>query len=234
MRRAPFRLAIAALVALLGFALATQVRTAGQGEGGLATARQEDLVRILDDLSARGQRLSSELADLEATKARLTSGTDRRQAALDAARTRARTLAVLAGTAAATGPGIVLTVRDPQHSVRADVLLDALEELRDAGAEAVQLGPVRVVASTYLVDRDGGGLLVDGQALESPYTFLVIGDPRTLAAALQIPGGVVDSVARNAGATATIAQRTSVRISALRAITAPRYARPASTPSPTG
>jgi uncharacterized protein YlxW (UPF0749 family) len=232
MRHAPFKAVVAALVALLGFALATQVRTAGRSEAGLATARQEDLVRILDDLSARSQRLRSELADLQDTKARLTSGTDRRAAALDEARRRAPTHAVLAGTSAATGPGIVLSVSDPHGSVHADVLLDALEELRDAGAEAIQLGTVRVVASTYLIDRADGGLIVDGQALQAPYRFLVIGDPRTLAAALDIPGGVLDSVERNDGASATVEQRSVVRVSALRPVTTPRYARPVSTPSP--
>ena len=232
MKGAPYKLAIAGLVALLGFALATQVRTAGEREAGLATARQEDLVRILNDLSSRAQRLQSELADLQATKARLTSGTDRRQAALEEAQRRARTLGVLAGTAVATGPGIVLSVQDPRGTVSADVLLDALEELRDAGAEAIQLGTTRVVASTYLVDREGGGLIVDGQVLQAPYRFLVIGDPRTLAAALDIPGGVVDSVARNAGASALIEQRSVVRVTALRPVSTPRYARPASTSGP--
>ena len=234
MSRVPFRAVIAALVALLGFALATQVRTADHNEGGLVTARQEDLVRILDDLSARTERLQSELADLQAVKARLTSGTDRRQAALEEARRRARTLAVLAGTSPATGPGIVLSVLDPRGTVHADVLLDAMEELRDAGAEAIQLGTVRVVASTYLVDGPSGGLIVDGHGVQAPYRFLVIGDPRTLSAALDIPGGVVDTVARNDGATASIEQRSVVRITALRPLSAPRYARPVSTPSPGG
>ena len=46
---------------------------------------------------------------------------------------------ILAGTAAASGPGIDLQITDPQHQVAADVLLDTLEELRDAGAEAIQI-----------------------------------------------------------------------------------------------
>lgn len=229
-----YRALIVGLLALLGFALAAQVRSDQTSQAGLATARQEDLVRILDDLTARGERLRSELADLEALRARLTTGTDRRQAALEEARKRARTLGVLAGTAAATGPGIVLTVQDPQGTVHADVLLDALEELRDAGAEAIQLGSVRVIASTSLVDHDGGGLTVDGVVLRAPYRFLVIGDPRTLAAALGIPGGVADAVARNAGARAVVEERSVVRVAALRGLLTPRYARPAPTPDSAG
>jgi uncharacterized protein YlxW (UPF0749 family) len=229
-----FRALIAVLLGVLGFALAAQVQSDRRSQAGLATARQEDLVRILDDLTSRGERLRSELADLEALRTRLTTGTDRRQAALEEARRRARTLGVLAGTVAATGPGIVLTVSDPQGNVRADVLLDALEELRDAGAEAIQLGTVRVVAATYLVDHEGGGLEVDGVVLQAPYRFLVIGDPRTLAAALGIPGGVSDAVARNPGARATVEERSVVRVAALRGLLTPRYARPAPTPDGSG
>jgi len=55
------------------------------------------------------------------------------------AQQRTSTLQILAGTAAATGPGIDLQVTDPQHQVAADDLLEALEELRDAGAEAIQI-----------------------------------------------------------------------------------------------
>ncbi len=58
---------------------------------------------------------------------------------MEEAQQRAATLQILAGTAAATGPGIDLQITDPQHQVAADDLLEALEELRDAGAEAIQI-----------------------------------------------------------------------------------------------
>jgi uncharacterized protein YlxW (UPF0749 family) len=69
----------------------------------------------------------------------LTGGTDQTEAALEEAQQRAATLQILAGTAAATGPGIDLQITDSQHQVAADDLLEALEELRDAGAEAIQI-----------------------------------------------------------------------------------------------
>ncbi len=110
---------------------------------------------------------------------------------------------MLAGTVPARGPGLLLTITDPDGRITADVLLDALEELRAAGAEAVQLeGPVdlsvdgaeasvgdsvRVVASTALVDGGDGGVVVDGRALCPPYRFVVVGDPATLASALAHP-----------------------------------------------
>jgi uncharacterized protein YlxW (UPF0749 family) len=222
---------IAALLALLGFGLAVQVRST-QSEGVLASARQGDLVQILDELGNRSQRLRQEVATLTATQQRLSSGSGASSAALAEARRRTELLGVIAGTAAAIGPGVTVRITAPKTQVSASVLLDALEELRNAGAEAVQLEgtsnggvrAVRVVAQTALVD-DRAGIVVDGVPLAAPYRFTVIGDPSTLAGAMAIPGGVEDAV-RQQGGTTEVSRLGQVRVGALRALTTPRYARP--------
>ena len=127
----------ALLCGLLGFALVTQVHSA-TGLG-FTTARQSDLVDILDSLSSRSDQLRAQIAAEQTSLAKLTGGTDQTEAALEEAQQRAATLQILAGTAAATGPGIDLQITDPQRQVAADDLLEALEELRDAGAEAIQI-----------------------------------------------------------------------------------------------
>jgi uncharacterized protein YlxW (UPF0749 family) len=212
-RRTRGQAAVAALCALLGFGLAVQVT--GRGEAGLATAREEDLVRILDDLAAREQRLAAELDRLREARGRLADPDTDLAAARAEAERRAWVLGVLAGTLPADGPGVVLTVEDPAGTVPAEVLLDAVEELRNAGAEALQIGDVRVVASTYLVDAEGG-VEVDGRVLRPPYVFRAAGDPETLEPALRIRGGVVDTVARHEGALATVDPREQVEVSAVR------------------
>lgn len=231
-------LLVALLVGLLGFAAVVQVR-ATQDEGPLVGARQEDLVQILDDLSNRNARLRSEISTLSQARERLTSGSDRTEAALEEARRRAQVLGVLAGTSPAEGPGIMLVLNDARGTLSADVLLDALQELRDAGAEAVQLdGPVRpgggatpqtqsvrVVASTSLLDAEDG-VVVDGALLRPPYRFTVVGHAATLASALGIPGGVIDTV-EELGGRADVTQHDLVVVSALRSLEEPQYARPA-------
>ncbi|MCU1295560.1 MAG: division initiation protein, partial [Bryobacterales bacterium] len=149
---------VASLLLVLGFALAVQVRST-QHDDLLTGARPEDLVQILDELQNRSARLQLEVESLNATKQRLTTGSGARSAALAEARRRTQLLGVLAGTLPASGPGVLVRITDPQGSVSASVMLDALEELRNAGAEAVQIegaGPeggtvaVRVVAQTAL------------------------------------------------------------------------------------
>ena len=73
-------------------------------------------------------------------------------------------------------------------------LLDAIEELRDAGAEAIQINnDVRVVASTDFVD-DSPGVKIDGAKVTSPYVIEAIGDPHNLSEAANFPGGLVSEV----------------------------------------
>ncbi|MGH3320534.1 MAG: DUF881 domain-containing protein [Streptosporangiaceae bacterium] len=217
---------VAVLCALLGFALVVQVQS-NRGEAKFATARQDELVGVLDTLAQRSRRLRLQIQDLRASRARMESGSRRRDAILEDTRHRARVLGVLAGTLPAVGPGLVLTIDDKGGRVDARVFLDAVEELRDAGAEAIQIGDVRVVASTYFLDASGGGMSVDGHTLHAPYRIRVIGDARTMATALNIPGGVVETI-RGKGASAEITQRERIKVTALRPAGRSQYARPAS------
>lgn len=217
------------LALLLGFAIATQVRqTRSQG---LETLREQDLVGILDTVTQEGVRLGTQLRELERTQDRLASGADSEAAALALTKARADSLAILAGTVPAQGPGIKMTVTDPQGKVGATLLLDTLQELRDAGAEVVQIADVRVVAQTFFTETDGA-VSVSGTPVKAPYTFLVIGDAQTLSSAMGIPGGVEESV-RNAGGEVTIVPVESVQITALATPATPQFAKPVPSPSPT-
>jgi uncharacterized protein YlxW (UPF0749 family) len=219
---------IALLVGLLAFALVVQVRS-NVGDTQLENARQDDLVRILSDLNAREQRLRTDITDLERTLAQLGAGAQGREAALAEARRRADDLGILAGTLAAAGEGLTIRLQPKGTAIRAATVLEAVEELRGAGAEAMQItggsGPaVRIVASTYFADG-AGGLVVDGQTLPAPYTLTVIGPAATMQTALMIPGGVADSVARDGG-TLQVDQAPTVRVDALHPPETLEYAEP--------
>lgn len=231
-RRIPaVELVMALLLALLGFALVMQWRTVAT-DPSLSTARQEDLVRILSDLDSREGRLRQDIADLERIRSELTTAGQSREAALEEATRRADELGILAGALPAEGPGITVRLVPVEQPIAAATLLDAVQELRGAGAEAIQVAggggtAVRVVASTYFVDAEDG-IVVDGVTLTGPYTLTVIGDPSTLAPALNIPGGVVESV-RSSGGTVIVQDEPGVvRVSAVRESEALRHARPVS------
>jgi uncharacterized protein YlxW (UPF0749 family) len=220
------QLIVALLLFGLGFGLAVQVASNSDSDSALRGARQEDLVRILDELDDRTQRLEDEKQGLEKQRDELENSSDQAEEARKQTVEKERQLGILAGTVAAQGPGITMTIQDTKGTVEADMLLDAVQELRAAGAEAIQVNGVRVVAGTYLSDS-GKGVSVDGNKINAPYRFLVIGKPQDLEPALNIPGGVVQTLEKEQ-ATVTIERSTEVVVDALRAAKRPDYARSSS------
>jgi uncharacterized protein YlxW (UPF0749 family) len=190
---------IAVLCALLGIALVAQVRH--NQEDPLASLRQDDLVRLLDDLDRRNLELADERERLQGELDEVASA---------AAAELAVTQGVLAGTVPAGGPGVTITVADPSGSLRAQTLVTMIQELRNAGAEAISVNDVRLTATSY-VTRSSAGYVVDGEEITSPFEFLAIGDPGTLRTALEIPGGALSS-ARGLGATVGVEESDRVEI----------------------
>jgi uncharacterized protein YlxW (UPF0749 family) len=217
-------LLIGALLAILGFALAVQLRSQASTDS-LSGAREEDLVRILDDQNSQIDRLQNQISDLQAAKQRLSDSGSNTAAARQEAQSQADALAILTGTAPAHGPGVRISITDPGHKLKAEDLLDVIEELRGAGAEVIQFGPVRVAAGSAFTDATSG-VVLDGTALQAPYTVLAIGDPKTMDTALNIQGGVVNSVGA-AGGQVAVNEQDSLGITATRPTATPKYASPA-------
>ena len=219
------------LCVLLGVAIVTQVRQNESGDS-LETARPADLLVLLDSLQQREAALNTEVADLQRTLAALQASGGSDQAAIENAQARLAALSILIGTVPATGPGVTLTITDAATGVAPETLLDVINELRNAGAEAIEVQggagdpkpAVRVGVDTWVMGAPGA-LEIDGQTLNPPYTVVAIGDPPTLAAAMNIPGGAMDSVER-VGGTMVVQQSDRVDVTALRQPKARQYAQP--------
>ncbi|MFI5508157.1 DUF881 domain-containing protein [Mycobacterium sp. NPDC051804] len=215
------------LCVLLGLAIITQVRQTESGDS-LETARPADLLVLLDSLQQREAALNTEVADLQRTLAQLQASGTSDQAAIENAQARLAALSILIGTVPATGPGVTLTITDTTPGVPAETMLDVINELRNAGAEAMEIrgggSAVRVGLDTWVVGTPGA-LVADSVTLNPPYSVLAIGDPPTLAAAMNIPGGAMDSVER-VGGTMEVQQSDRVDVTALRQPKPRQYAQP--------
>ena len=234
------------LCLLLGVAIVTQARQTESGDS-LETARPADLLILLDSLQQREAALNTEVADLQRTLTALQASGGDDEAAIQNARDRLAALSILIGTVGATGPGVTLTIADTAPGVAPETMLDVINELRAAGAEAMEISgtggqseqarlqpsdpgnglvgaAIRVGVDTWVVGSPGA-LIVDGTTLTPPYSVLAIGDPPTLAAAMNIPGGAMDSVER-VGGTMTVQQTDTVNVTALRQPKPRQYAQP--------
>jgi uncharacterized protein YlxW (UPF0749 family) len=216
------------LAGALGFAIIAQVRQTSIE--GLENLREDELVRIFAGVDQDGDRLTDEIRGLQSSLQLLKSQSTNEAEAQRAAQQRLDALGILAGTAPARGPGIVLTISDPEGKVTGAAMLDVIQELRDAGAEAIQVGDQRVVASTWFTGSDGG-ITVSGKSERPPYVIKAIGDANTLAGALEIPGGVSATVRSLGGSTDTQIED-EVAVDALLTLAPPQYARPVPTSTP--
>ena len=225
------RLAFGALATLLclmlGIAIVTQVRQTKSGDA-LDTARPADLLVLLDSLRQREATLNTEVSELQNTLNSLQASGNSDQAAIQSAQARLAALSILVGAVGATGPGVTITIDDPGPGVSPETMLDVINELRAAGAEALEINDahqsVRVGVDTWVVGSPGS-LTIDSKTLSPPYSVLAIGDPPTLAAAMNIPGGAQDSIKR-VGARMSVQQAGRVDVTTLRQPKPHQYAQP--------
>ncbi|MDR1426619.1 MAG: DUF881 domain-containing protein [Bifidobacteriaceae bacterium] len=220
----------ALLCAALGFAAVTQVRHAAQAD--YSGLRESDLVELLDRLSQRTEDLSGQNLALETQLRELESTRGQAEAAAQATDERVRIQGILAGTLPAEGPGVILRVYDTGVRVTASTLYHLVQELRNAGAEAMSLGDTRITASTWIADGVQGGegvIEIDGTAIFPPYEFRAIGDPETIEVALNIPGGAL-AVIRSAGGTSYVTRESSLTIEAIAAAPTFEFASPVPEP----
>jgi len=177
------RLFVVSLIAvLLGFLVIVQLRSQALVARSLATQDNTSIALLINDLNhANGQLLQQGLTlDQRAQALReglVAGGADTR--AIDRELT---VLRVVAGMLPVHGPGLEIRIDGPMMDFE---LQDALNNLRNAGAEAAALNGYRIVDGTPIISR-GRLLEVAGHPVLSPYVLKVIGDPEQLEGAADI------------------------------------------------
>jgi uncharacterized protein YlxW (UPF0749 family) len=178
------RIFLTVLTLLLGLAIVAQFRARGRVQ--VATSDREEQALLLSELVDANRSLRTEIESLRAQQAAYES--DNRGAGLEELVAELNRVRVLNGMVEVSGPGVELLVDGPLSALD---LQDLINELRNAGAEAIALNGHRLVVSSVLVAEDKGRIVVDGQPISRPYRFQAIGDPDTIETALLRPGGVV-------------------------------------------
>ncbi|MGH2739195.1 MAG: DUF881 domain-containing protein [Actinomycetota bacterium] len=210
----------------VGFIVGIQAAAERDGSSRLAAESPEDLTRILADLNIEADALAQQVAALRVKLFRYRSSASREGLALQDARKALADLQVLTGVVPAIGPGVAIRISDARERVTWDAMLDLVQELRDAGAEAIAVNGQRVVASSWFGPAEGG-IGIDGVATSAPFEVLAIGPPHDLGEALGIPGGPIAVLQSQPGVVVKIEERRGLNVPALRRTQSFRYAQPA-------
>jgi uncharacterized protein YlxW (UPF0749 family) len=219
------RIALVLVAVAVGFLVGVQARSSEQASSRLAAESPEDLTRILADLNAEADRLAHEVSDLQVRLVRYRTSAERDDLLLEDAQKTLADLRVLSGTVPVRGPGVVIRISDPDRRVSWELLLDLVQELRDAGAEAIAVDERRVVASTWFGPASSG-VAVDGVETAPPFEVRAVGPGEAIAEALGIPGGPVAVISAQPDVTLEVFQEGRLLLPALQREIAFRYARP--------
>lgn len=92
------------------------------------------------------------------------------------------------------GEGVIITLSSTnERDVKYRDLLELINELRYAGAEAISINDVRILGSTYVAQPDGVLMLIKGQRITSPYVIKAIGNQTYLSSMLNLKdSGYID------------------------------------------
>lgn len=222
MRNRSAQLSVAAVAFILGLLVVAQLR--GQaGLSGLEARSAQELTVLVANLTTRNDQLRREVATLEREVAELTQAAARGESSVDRLRTDLARLRMWAGLDPVVGPGVRITIsgRIPGSAVE-----ELLNELRNAGAEAIAVGGVRIVAGS-VVAGPAGALSVEDTPLSDPFEIGAIGSPETMTGSLTRMGGIVAQLsARFPEATLTVTPIERLRLPATERDLRPSHATP--------
>lgn len=104
---------------------------------------------------------------------------------------------MLLGFTDVKGTGVIITITNNKDTeVISTDLLDLINELNSAGAEAISINDQRIVAMTEIVDV-ADFIVINKKRITSPYTIKAIGDLTYLQSALSIKKGYLDNYQTN-------------------------------------
>ena len=206
------------LCALLGFGYVIQLNNTNST---YETMSEDELTRLISETSSQVQKLEQRKSELTSQLNSLKDTADKNAKAAEIAKQNAESNGILSGRLPASGEGVVIRISQGQkQDIDASILFTLLEELRNSGAEVIEINDVRVITSTY-ISNASDGLDCDGTILKAPFVIKAIGDSDNLQNAVNLAGGVGSRLEVKYGATVSVKSSQDVEITATRS--APQY-----------
>lgn len=230
MKNIKMQLAIGIVCLVLGIMIAVQFKTVKQSIGPVTEYRARELASQLkkvreerDNLLAIKNEYENKIRDYENEEAQGNSAARFLKEELVKAR-------IIAGLVDVEGPGITILVDDLKFSEHYNYniidytdLLELVNELNAAGAEAISINGQRIISTTE-IRQAGLHININTVKFAPPFTLKVIGEPKTLEAALRMRGGMVERLESKAIAI-SITQEQSVLINKYDGIIEKKYSK---------
>ena len=206
------------MCALLGYGYMIQINNA---DATYETLSEDELTKLISETSTQVQKLEQRKSELSNQLDSLKDTADKNEKAAEIARQNAESNGILSGRLPVSGEGVVIRIsKGSKRDIDASILFTLLEELRNSGAEVIEINDIRVITSTYISDT-ADGLDCDGTNIKAPFIIRAIGDSDNLQNAVNLAGGVGSRLKVKYGATVSIVPSDKVEITSTRS--APQY-----------
>ncbi len=184
------QLAVALVLALLGFLVVTQARSQAQGQG-LSQLSVQDLTELVANVTARNNQLREEVATLQQQQQTLETSVQRGETSTTQMRSDLTHIMAWSGAVGVVGTGVEVRV---SGLLPPSALGQLLNELRNAGAEAISVNGIRVVPGV-VAGGSPGQLTIGGKPLFGVLVMDAVGQSETLAGSLSRVGGIIAQLA---------------------------------------
>lgn len=229
MRSREAQLSLFAVAVLIGLLLVGQLRSQARPTE-ISNLSAQDLSQLIDTLSTRNRELRSGLGDIREQLRDYRVSGPQSQSAVEVGREDLRRIQGFAGILGVDGQGIVVTV---EGSLDFIALNDLINEMRNAGAEAIAIDATRITAAS-VAEQGPRSLVIDGVDVGNRFVMRAIGSPDGLKAALERPGGIISQLQQFINATISIRQETQITLPVSARSLVPSSARPVSAVRPSG
>jgi uncharacterized protein YlxW (UPF0749 family) len=230
MKNIKIHLAIGLVCLVLGIMVAVQFKTVKNNIGPVTEYRARELASQLkrvtterDSLVELKNELEKKLRDYENAEAEGNVAAKFLTEELNKAR-------IIAGLVDVEGPGIIMVLDDLKFSEHYNYniisytdLLELVNELNAAGAEAISINDQRIISTTE-IRQAGLHININTVKFAPPYTFKAIGEPKTLEAALRMRDGIIQRI-ENKGIGISITQQQSVVVKKYDGVIEKKYSR---------
>jgi len=222
MHRRASQLTIAAVAFVLGLLVVLQLRSQA-GDSALAQLSAQDLTVLVANLNDRNDQLRQEGSTLESELNTLTTNQARGDVSVDEINADLERVRAYAGLEAVAGPGVTISIDGPIDGQGVEELIN---ELRNAGAEAIAVGDIRVVPGVVVSGAPGAISIADTN-LPPGFELSAIGAPDKLTGSLTRTGGVIAQfAATQPNITVTVTPVDRVELPATNQTLIPAHGRP--------
>jgi uncharacterized protein YlxW (UPF0749 family) len=214
------QLSLFAVALIIGILLVGQLRSQARPLE-LSSLSAQELSGLIETLAARNVELGDGLADLREQIRDYERAQVQGQSDLVISEEVLRRISAFGGLIPVQGQGIRI---EAEGSFDPIAVNDLIQELRNAGAEAIAVDDIRITARSVAV-LGTSAIEIDGVPIGPSFEVRAIGSPDGLQAAIERPGGILQLFEQSIDARFTLTQENQLSLPATRRDLTPQAAR---------